>query len=121
MRFSTLTTILAVVLGASATPASDVVERGGPIATATMCTDKNRGGACLEDHIEAVNHCFQISDGFAGKISSVFTDDTGVIITLFSNSDCNGGLQLDVVAPGINNLEDFGFNDQARGIKANFR
>lgn len=40
-----------------------------------------------------------------------------------SGSDPNcDGLQLgDIVAPGINNLADFGFNDVARGMKVSFR
>lgn len=36
------------------------------------------------------------------------------------NFGCSGR-QLDYVAPGINNLEDFGGNDLFRAIKANFR
>ncbi|USP77668.1 hypothetical protein yc1106_04942 [Curvularia clavata] len=105
MHFSTITTVLAVVLGASASPTKNI----------ELQTTKN-----VERQI-TTGVLLALTPEIAGKISSIYPLFGSSIITIFSNANCQGGWQLDVVAPGINNLEDFGFNDMARGIKANFR
>ncbi|KAK3387953.1 hypothetical protein B0H63DRAFT_509638 [Podospora didyma] len=82
-----------------------------------LCNDAFHGGQCL--NWGQKGHCWDMNDPnlapFDNAISSFYPQDQGVVWVLWENRGCSGA-SLQVVAPGIDNLADFGFNDRASGF-----
>ncbi|KAK1830200.1 hypothetical protein QBC39DRAFT_331744 [Podospora conica] len=78
-----------------------------------ICNDSNRGGQCL--NWGQKGHCWDFRDDnlrpFNDAVSSVYPQEQGVVWVLYQDIDCKGA-SMTVVAPGIDNLKDYGFNDR---------
>ncbi|KAF2264225.1 hypothetical protein CC78DRAFT_250932 [Lojkania enalia] len=130
MKF-TATTLLALAATVLALPATEVQEkRQDDHAHADICTDANHGGFCINFGLRAlgISHCWDFKNGggidltaFNDHLSSIFPHEQGAVWTLYENFGCSGRSLGGIVAPGIDNLQSFGFNDIASSISVVFQ
>ncbi|WYZ43497.1 hypothetical protein EsH8_VI_001196 [Colletotrichum jinshuiense] len=79
-----------------------------------LCSDANKSGTCI--NWGQKDHCWSFDDPalkiYNDAISSIYPlEGNGVTWTFWENYGCKGRALDGIVAPGINNLQDFNFND----------
>ncbi|KFY23580.1 hypothetical protein V493_05762 [Pseudogymnoascus sp. VKM F-4281 (FW-2241)] len=79
------------------------------------CINSNFQPACQNFAVNT-GGCYNFSGNWNDAISSI-GPDKGTTCTLYYDSGCRGRSVVNIVSPGIYNLNDFNFNDVASSVR----